>query len=101
MSHEHILPLLGVSEELFPGELCLIMPFQVNGNVLSYLKERYEVEQHLVTTVNTWVRWFLSHLHIALLIPAYSASPNRLSVIIHAQRGIRARQHSWPQYLNK
>ncbi|KAK0213807.1 kinase-like domain-containing protein [Armillaria fumosa] len=36
--HPNLLPFLGVSEELFAPRYCLISPWMVNGNIISYLK---------------------------------------------------------------
>ncbi|KAK0498050.1 kinase-like domain-containing protein, partial [Armillaria luteobubalina] len=38
LRHPNVLPFLGVSEELFAPRYCLISPWMVNGNIISYLK---------------------------------------------------------------
>ncbi len=38
LCHSNILPLLGVSKELFAPRYCLISPWIVNGNIMSYLE---------------------------------------------------------------
>ena len=38
LRHPNILPFLGVSEELFAPSYCLISPWMINGNIMSYLE---------------------------------------------------------------
>ncbi|KAK0231898.1 kinase-like domain-containing protein [Armillaria nabsnona] len=38
LCHPNVLPFLGVSKELFAPRYCLISPWMVNGNIVSYLR---------------------------------------------------------------
>ncbi|KAK0503541.1 hypothetical protein EDD18DRAFT_1063715, partial [Armillaria luteobubalina] len=38
LRHPNVLPFLGVSQNLFAPSYCLISPWMVNGNILSYLQ---------------------------------------------------------------
>ncbi|KAK0231907.1 kinase-like domain-containing protein [Armillaria nabsnona] len=38
LRHPNILPFLGVNEDLFAPRYCLISPWMVNGNIMSYLE---------------------------------------------------------------
>ncbi len=38
LHHPNVLPFLGVSEDLFAPSYCLISPWMVNGNIISYLE---------------------------------------------------------------
>ncbi|SJL00670.1 uncharacterized protein ARMOST_03983 [Armillaria ostoyae] len=38
LRHPNVLPFLGVSEDLFALSYCLISPWMVNGNIMSYLQ---------------------------------------------------------------
>ncbi|KAK0439163.1 hypothetical protein EV421DRAFT_872811 [Armillaria borealis] len=38
LRHPNVLPFLGVSKELFAPTYCLISPWMVNGNIISYLE---------------------------------------------------------------
>ncbi|KAK0464740.1 kinase-like domain-containing protein [Desarmillaria tabescens] len=38
LRHPNILPFLGVNEDLFTPSYCLISPWMVNGNIMSYLE---------------------------------------------------------------
>ncbi|PBK82444.1 kinase-like protein, partial [Armillaria gallica] len=38
LRHPNVLPFLGVSKELFAPTYCLISPWMVNGNIMSYLE---------------------------------------------------------------
>ncbi|PBK78438.1 hypothetical protein ARMSODRAFT_998509 [Armillaria solidipes] len=38
LQHPNVLPFLGVSEDLFAPSYCLISPWMVNGNIMSYLQ---------------------------------------------------------------
>ncbi|KAF9259605.1 hypothetical protein L218DRAFT_659156 [Marasmius fiardii PR-910] len=38
LHHPNILPLLGVNTELFPSSFCLVSPWMVNGDIVSFLK---------------------------------------------------------------
>ncbi|KAF9259607.1 hypothetical protein L218DRAFT_874405 [Marasmius fiardii PR-910] len=39
LRHPNILPLLGINTELFPSGFCLVSPWMMNGNIVSFLKE--------------------------------------------------------------
>lgn len=38
LRHPNVLPFLGVSEDLFTPRYCLISPWMVNGNIMSYFE---------------------------------------------------------------
>ncbi|KAK0485347.1 kinase-like domain-containing protein [Armillaria luteobubalina] len=38
LKHPNVLPFLGVNEDLFAPSYCLISPWMVNGNIMSYLE---------------------------------------------------------------
>lgn len=58
--HDHVLPFLGVSHEVFPDTICMVIPWMGNGSVLQHIiAERASgalVGDALVTAINTWVR---------------------------------------------
>ncbi|KAF7340967.1 Kinase-like protein [Mycena sanguinolenta] len=54
--HPHILPFLGIEENSFPAQLCMVSPWMEHGTVLNYLKQHghrdvdkllYEIAQGL------------------------------------------------------
>ncbi|KAF7340968.1 Kinase-like protein [Mycena sanguinolenta] len=56
LCHPHILPFLGIEENIFPSQLCMVSPWMEHGTVLSYLKQHghrdvdkllYEIAQGL------------------------------------------------------
>ncbi|KAK0479287.1 hypothetical protein IW261DRAFT_1316708, partial [Armillaria novae-zelandiae] len=38
LRHPHILPLLGINEDLFGPRFCLISPWMRHGNIIEYLQ---------------------------------------------------------------
>ncbi|KAK0471653.1 kinase-like domain-containing protein, partial [Armillaria novae-zelandiae] len=42
LRHPNVLPFLGVSQELFAPRYCLISPWMVNGNIMSYLEAHHD-----------------------------------------------------------
>ena len=50
LSHQNVLPVLGVSPKLFP--LCTITVWVINGNVMDYTSKHPEVNRlHLVRLI--------------------------------------------------
>ncbi|KAF7340962.1 PINc domain-containing protein [Mycena sanguinolenta] len=56
LRHPHILPFLGIEENSFPSQLCMVSPWMEHGTVLNYLKQHghrdvdkllYEIAQGL------------------------------------------------------
>ncbi|KAH8830918.1 kinase-like domain-containing protein [Flagelloscypha sp. PMI_526] len=39
LRHPNVLPFLGISQTVFPGETCFVSPFIANGNLVAFLKE--------------------------------------------------------------
>ena len=57
--HKHVLPFLGVSEDVFPGSICIVMPWMENGRIVDYIRKLYN-EGRLrgsaySAAVNKWV----------------------------------------------
>ncbi|KAF9528676.1 kinase-like domain-containing protein [Crepidotus variabilis] len=45
LRHPNILPLIGVSMEIFPRRYCFVIPWMKNGSVISYLKAHPEQDK--------------------------------------------------------
>lgn len=58
--HSHIVPFLGVSEDVFEGTLCMVLPWMENGSLREYLvvlrRDRKLADEELVAALNKWVR---------------------------------------------
>ncbi|KAK0485336.1 kinase-like domain-containing protein [Armillaria luteobubalina] len=50
LNHPNVLPFLGVNEDLFAPSYCLISPWMVNGNIISYL-ETHPDHNHLKSLI--------------------------------------------------
>ncbi|PBK89471.1 hypothetical protein ARMGADRAFT_935652 [Armillaria gallica] len=74
--HPNVLPFLGVSKDVFAPRYCLISPWMVNGNIMSYL-EAHPDHDRLTSLVQ--VAEGMKYLH------------NRNPPIVHADiRGVRS-----------
>lgn len=69
MIHEHIIPFLGVSEDVFLGTICMVLPWMDSGSLRHYLDAQRSKgllhDDEFVVAVNTWVS--PSHLTSCLL----------------------------------
>jgi hypothetical protein len=45
LDHQHLLPLLGVSQDAMAPRLSLVTPWMANGNMLEYLREHDDVDE--------------------------------------------------------
>jgi hypothetical protein len=45
LNHQHIMPLLGVSQDAVAPRLSLVTPWMANGNILDYLEDHDGVDQ--------------------------------------------------------
>ncbi|KAF9528662.1 kinase-like domain-containing protein [Crepidotus variabilis] len=45
LRHPNVLPLIGVSMEIFPRRYCFVIPWMNNGSVISYLKAHPEQDK--------------------------------------------------------
>lgn len=60
LNHDHILPFLGVSEEVFKNSFCMIAPWMENGSVRNYMEvimQRNGKRVPIVDFINQWVRY--------------------------------------------
>jgi len=68
LSHEHVLPILGVDDQMFNGELCMVMPWMEHGNirnVIDDMQERGTPEEQL-PRIHEWMKQIalgLAYLH--------------------------------------
>ncbi|TCD67324.1 hypothetical protein EIP91_000245 [Steccherinum ochraceum] len=57
--HEHIVPFIGVSEDVFPGTVCMVLPWMENGSLRSYIvtsREKGELAgAAYLAAVETWL----------------------------------------------
>ena len=52
LGHPYLLPLIGISRELFPPKIALVTPWMKNGNVLQYLEKNPRINRlHLVSNL--------------------------------------------------
>ncbi len=58
LRHPNVLPFLGISKELFTPRYCLISPWMVNGDVMSYL-EAHPDHDRLTSVCQTFMRELL------------------------------------------
>ncbi|KAH8103002.1 kinase-like domain-containing protein [Cristinia sonorae] len=59
LRHEHVLPFLGVAEDVFPEALCMVIPWTDNGNLRQYIYAQTQQEvltdDNFASTVNIWL----------------------------------------------
>ena len=59
LTHDHVLPFLGVTEDVFPRTICMVTPWMKNGNIMEYidvqLKDACLEGDKLLTATITWV----------------------------------------------
>ena len=70
LDHRHILPFLGISEQVFPGALCMVAPWLAKGNALQHLTHLVENNglsgKAYLDTIHRWVgRWYHFHISVA------------------------------------
>jgi len=70
LSHIHVLPLLGVTEEVFQHTLCMVLPWMENGTIIHHLHllhSRGDLSGAAhASRLNSWIRQIslgLSYLH--------------------------------------
>ncbi|KAH8102061.1 kinase-like domain-containing protein [Cristinia sonorae] len=70
LGHDHILPFLGVAEDVFQGSICMVIPWMRNGNLRQYISEQTEkgqlTEATFVPAINRWLHQTamgLAYLH--------------------------------------
>ena len=60
LSHPHILPIFGLTEEVFEYTPCMVMPWLEHGNIIEYITVQKRKGQlrgaDYVTRVERWVR---------------------------------------------
>ena len=60
LNHAHILPFLGISEQVFGSSLCMVSPWLANGNALqhrTYLIDHQKLcGKAYLDTIHRWVR---------------------------------------------
>ncbi|PBK74604.1 kinase-like protein [Armillaria solidipes] len=69
LCHPNILPFLGVSEDLFAPSYCLISPWMINGNIMSYL-EAHPDHDRLASLVQIAEGMKYLHNHIPPIVHA-------------------------------
>jgi hypothetical protein len=52
MEHPHILPFLGISQEIFEPRLSLVSPWMPNGNVLRYMEHHHDVDRLSLVSIH-------------------------------------------------
>jgi hypothetical protein len=55
MEHPHILPFLGISQEVLEPQLSLVSPWMANGNVLSYIENHDDVDRLSLVGIHTYL----------------------------------------------
>lgn len=57
--HDNILPFFGVSDDVFPDSLCMVIPWMENGSLINHLDRLLSRDQlvgdEYATAVNKWV----------------------------------------------
>ncbi|TCD66172.1 hypothetical protein EIP91_001726 [Steccherinum ochraceum] len=68
--HEHIVPFIGVAEDIFPGTICMVIAWMDNGSLRSYMEGLWRkgelVEAKYVEATERWLLQIahgLSYLH--------------------------------------
>ncbi len=66
LSHDNILPFIGVTEGIFHHTLCMVLPWMEYGNIHDYVKDLKQkgelVGKQFIDSVNRWVGCFLIFL---------------------------------------
>ncbi|TCD65225.1 hypothetical protein EIP91_002972 [Steccherinum ochraceum] len=73
--HPHILPFIGISNDVFPNTICMVMPWMKNGNVRQFMSAarrdgRLRAESY-EQMVNEWLRQVglgIEYLHLEGLV---------------------------------
>ncbi|THH31212.1 hypothetical protein EUX98_g2968 [Antrodiella citrinella] len=55
--HDHIVPFLGVSEDVFDGTICMVLPWQESGSLRHYLDKMRDgmSDEEFVLAVDKWL----------------------------------------------
>ncbi|PBK85265.1 kinase-like protein, partial [Armillaria gallica] len=57
LRHPHILPLLGVNEDLFAPRFCLISPWMRHGNIIEYLQDNPRAAHERLELIADAIQW--------------------------------------------
>lgn len=60
--HDHILPFLGVSEDVFPGSVCMVIPWMEKGNLRHYIAGQLSAGALTGTAFEEAIVQWASHL---------------------------------------
>ncbi|TCD60727.1 hypothetical protein EIP91_009621, partial [Steccherinum ochraceum] len=65
--HPSIVPFVGVAEDVFPGTICMVMPWMENGSLKHYLEsmrgKKELVDAAYVAAIEKWIADGLMYLH--------------------------------------
>lgn len=61
LDHEHILPFLGIADDVFPGTVCMVVNWMENGSLRQYLKTQLQAgklpDDSFEQTLVKWARF--------------------------------------------
>lgn len=94
LNHEHILPIWGVSTEVFERSVCMVLPWMEKRSVRAYISQRRKEDtlsgQDYVRTVDKWVSILavnVFNFFFKLTTKRYSVVPDSIGVELSSRRG--------------
>lgn len=80
--HEHIVPFLGISDDVFPAKICMVIPWMERGNIRHHLKAQQRegklVGKELISAIDKWVSTALSLRFTTHMFTSWTSSCTRL-----------------------